>query len=77
MVPVTVALINNATYNSHEDICEIDGIKLQVSSCSGKKFKCLFHCFHFERISWARGLCEVSFETNDWDAYWWWISKAG
>ena len=33
MVPVTVALIKNSTYNMMEDVCEIDGIKLhQVGS---------------------------------------------
>lgn len=28
MVPVTVALIQNATYDNVEDVCELDGIKL-------------------------------------------------
>ena len=38
MVPITAALLNNATYNLNEDVCEMDGVKLhQVSSCSRKK----------------------------------------
>lgn len=35
MVPVTVALIKNSTYNMMEDVCEIDGIKLHQVSFVG------------------------------------------
>lgn len=28
MIPITAALLNNATYNLNEDVCEMDGVKL-------------------------------------------------